>query len=135
MRLAGTVQSTTEIYTRTYTLSLHDALPISAAELPHLQGEELRQQMCRVQELIAAANRQQRETEPTASKAGAPHDPPPGYDAASRSNQRIEASSTSRGRPKDKHPRAHRERSASSHPRDHGRDPIVRHEDGNRNES
>ena len=39
----------------------------------------------------------------------------------------------SRGRAKDKQPRAHREGSASSHPRDHGRDPAGRREDGNRN--
>ena len=108
------------------------AAEAAAAELPHLQGEELRQQARRVQELIATAKRQQRETEATASREQ--HDPPPGYDAAGKSKQGVEASSTGRGRAKDKQPRAHRERSASSHPRDHGRDPAGRREDGNRNE-
>ena len=70
----------------------------------------------------------------TTSRGGAPYDPPPGYDAADKSKIGAEASSTSRGRPKDKYPRAHRERSASSQPRDHCRDPAGRHEDGDRDE-
>ena len=61
------------------------AAEAAAAELPYLQGEDLRQQMLWVQELITAANRQQRETEPTASKEH--HDPPPGYDAAGKSRR------------------------------------------------
>ena len=108
------------------------AAEAAAAELPYLHGEELHQQVRRVQQLIITANRQQRETEATASK-GHP-DPPPGYDAAGKAKPGVEASSTSRGRAKDKHPRAHRERSASSQPRDHGREPAGRPEDGNRHE-
>ena len=108
------------------------AAEAAAAELPYLHGEELHQQMRRVQQLINTANRQQRETEATTSKGH--HDPPPGYDAADKSKQGVEASSTSRGRAKDKHPRAHRERSASSQPRDHGREPTGRPEGGNRRE-
>ena len=107
------------------------AAEAAAAELPHLQGEELHHQARRVQELIAAANRQQRKTEATASREH--HEPPPGYDAAGKTKQGAEASSTSHGRAKDKQPRAHREGSSSSHPRDHGRDPAGRREDGNRN--
>ena len=110
------------------------ATEIAAAELPHLQGEELRQQVYRVQELVARANRLERETEPTGSRDTALHAPPPGYDAAGKSKQGYEASSTSRGREKNKQPRAHRERSASSHPRDHGRDPAGRHDDGDDND-
>ena len=100
---------------------------------PYLRGEELNQQMRRVQQLINTANRQQRETEATASK-GHPG-PPPGYDAAGKAKPGVEASSTSRGRTKDKHPRAHRERSASSQPRDQGPKPAGRTEGGNRHES
>ena len=74
------------------------AAEAATAELPHLQGEELRQQARRVQELIATANRQQREVDATASKGQ--HDPPPGNDAAGKSKQGAEASSTSRGRTK-----------------------------------
>ena len=108
------------------------AAEAAAAELPYLQGEELHQQMRRVRQRINTANRQQRETEATASKGH--HDPPPGNDAAGKAKQGTEASSTSRDRTKDKHARAHRERSASSQPRDHGLEPAGKREDGNRNE-
>ena len=91
------------------------AAEAAAAELPHLQGEELRQQVRRVQELIATTKRMQRETEPDGSRVFALHDPPPGYDAAATSKQGCEASSTNRGKQK-KHPRGHHERSVSSHP-------------------
>ena len=80
------------------------AAEIAAAELPHLQGEELRQQVYRVQELVARANRLQRETEPAASRDLALHAPPPGYDATGKSKQGYEASSTSRGRERNKQP-------------------------------
>ena len=50
------------------------AAEAAAAELPYLQGEDLHQQMRRVRQLIATANRQQRETEATTSKGH--HDPP-----------------------------------------------------------
>ena len=73
------------------------AAEAAAAELPHLQGEELHQQMRQAQELIATANRLQRETEPAASRVLALHDPPPGYDPADKSKQGCEASSANRG--------------------------------------
>ena len=90
--------------------------------------------MYQVQELIARANRLQRETELAASRDLVLHAPPPGYDAAGKSMQGYEASSTSHGREKNKQPQAHHERSASSQPRDHGRDPAGRHDDSDDND-
>ena len=100
----------------------------AAAELLHRQGEELYQQMCRVQELIATANRLQRETEPAGSRVLALHDPPPGYDAAGKSKQGCEGSSANHGK-QGKHPRGHREGRVSSYPQGPGRDPAGRRDD------